>query len=276
MARGVRFTAPIEYVAATGQTKVPNASLYAGMPAGIEFMAKWAIFDLPLLTTSTIPGGGASPGNSWTVTETGAGGTVDLSDDLVPPRLIITNDALDNDSEEAQWTAASGSGELFALRSGKKLYFRCQFSLTDANNDIDTVEQCDLFLGLAITSTTVLDGNTDFIGFHKADGSGTVNFVAGKNAGAAGALVDQLVQSTGVTLTAADAGTAEADLHTFEFLAIGTTTVIVYADGVHVATVNSTTQLPDDENLCPTICLQNGEAVAKVMHLSQLFYAMER
>lgn len=251
-------------------------SLFEGMPLGIELRAKWFLLDFPWNNANDIPGAAAHPGLGWTVTETGAGGTITVSADLVPPRLIVTNDALDNDSEEAQYTAANAAGECLALRSGKRLYFRCAFSLSDANNNINTVQQCDLFLGLAISDADVIDGATDFIGFHKADGSGVVNFVAGKNAGAAGALVDQIVQSTGVTLVAADAGTAEADIHTFEFVCDGTTLVHIYADGTYRATVSSSTQLPDDENLCPTIAFQNGEAVAKILNLSQFLFAMER
>ena len=270
---GSHFRAPVTFNDANVGTKVPNASPFAGMPVGIETAAKYLVQDFKFLHANDIPGAAAHPGLGWTVTEVGAGGAITLSADLVPPRLIVTTDAADNDSQEAQFTAANAAGEMFALRTGKKLYFRCQFSLSDAANLITTVQQADLFLGLAITDTTVIAGNTDFIGFHKADGSGLINFVAGKNSTL---LTDQIVTSTGVTLVAADAGVAEADLHTFEFLALGTTEVLVYADGVHVASVGSSTQLPDDENLCPTIALQNGEAVVKVMNLTQLLFAMER
>lgn len=264
--------------------KNPNPALpvgkvvpFAGMPIGIELLARWLIQDHKWRSDADLPGtADVGDGDSWTVTVAGTTPVASLSDDLVPPRLIITNSAADDNRWEGQWTDAAGSGEEWALRAGKTLYFRTQFLLTDANNNLATVQQCDLFLGLCITDTTVIGGATDFIGFHKADGSGVVNFVAGKNAGASGALVDQIVQPTGVTLVAADAGTAEARLHTFEFVAVGTTTVYVFADGRHTATVHSTTQLPDDENLCHTIALQNGEAVAKIMHVAQFMTAMER
>jgi len=241
-------------------------------------MDRWVLRDyLYRLDEDSIPGATEEPGASWTVTVAGTTPAASISDDLVPGRLIVTLTASDNDSWEGQETAASGPGEQFALRSGKKLYFSTSFLLTDSNDDADAVEQCDLFLGLAITDTTVIDGATDFIGFHKADASGLVNFVAGKNAGASGALVDDIVQSTGTTLTASDAGTAEANLNKFAFLADGTENVYVFANDAHVATVTSTTELPDDENLCSTIAFQMGEATpAKVMHLSQLFVAMER
>lgn len=273
---GTHFMDSVEFNDANNRTQVPRASQFTGMPVGIEIAAKYLVRDFAFLHANDIPGAAAHPGLGWTVTETGAGGAITLSADLVPPRLIVTNDALDNDSEEAQFAAANAAGEMFSLRTGKRLYFRCQFSLSDANNNLATVQQTDLFLGLSIRDTAVIDGSTDFIGFSKIDGSGLVNFVAGKNAGAGGALIDQIVTSTGITLTATDAGVTESDLHTFEFLALGTNTVFVYADGRHVATVASSTQLPDDENLCPTIAFQNGEAVIKVMNLTQLLYAMER
>lgn len=252
-------------------------SLYAGMPSGIQLISDWRVVDyFNRLDEDSIPGATEEPGASWTVTVTGTTPAASISDDLVPGRLIITNSGGDNDSWEGQETATSGPGEQWALRSGKKLYFKTSFLLTDTNDDADTVEQCDLFLGLAITDTTLIDGATDFIGFHKADASGEVNFVAGKNAGASGALVDDITQSTGVTLAAGDAGVAESNLHTFEFLADGTEVVYVYADGSYVATVTSTTELPDDENLCASIAFQNGEGTAKIMHLAQFLVAMER
>jgi hypothetical protein len=269
--------APVEFNRADAQAR-GGVSQFAGMPVGIELFAKWVVKDFSVWDAGSFPESSPiadTPGDNWIVTRTGVG-EITLSDDLVPPRIILTNAAADNDSLEAQYTGAEGYGEAFALRTGKKLYFRCAFSLTDANNDLATVQQEDLFIGLCITDTTVIDGATDFIGFSKVDGSGLVNFVAGKNAGAAGALVDQLVSSTGVTLTATDAGTAEADIHTFEFVVVGTNTVHLYADGNYIRTINSTTQLPDDENLCVTVAHQNGEAVAKVMHLAQLLVAMER
>jgi hypothetical protein len=271
--------APVEFNRADAQAKA-GVSQFAGMPVGIELHAKWFFKDFSAWDPASFPEAAAgvvadTPGDAWTTTVTGTGNSA-LSDDLVPPRLVFTPSGADNDSIESQYTGAEGYGEAFALRSGKKLYFRCSFSLSDANNDINTVEQADLFLGLSITDTTVIDGATDFIGFSKVDASGLVNFVAGKNASTSGALVDQLVSSTGVTLVAADAGTAEADIHTFEFVAVGTNTVHIYADGAYVRTVNSTTQLPDDENMCVTIAIQNGTNVAKVLNLSQLLVAMER
>lgn len=263
---------------ANSKTQKSEIARFAGMPVGIQLAADYYIKNFKFDDLEDVPDASSSygAGDSWTLTVTGTTPAASLSDDLVPPRLILTNSAADNDSWEGQYTDAAGAGECFAIRANKKLYFKTTFSLTDANNDIDTVTECDLFVGLAITDTTVIDGATDFIGFSKVDGSTTVNFVAGKNASASGALVDQLVQSTGVVLTAADAGTAEADLHTFEFLVDSTDTVYVWADGECVYIGRNTTQLPTDENLCPTIAFQNGEAVAKIMHISQFFFAMER
>ena len=220
--------APFVFNEHPGGTTVTYISPYAGLPvSAVELLSKYHVYDLMArLDTDTIPGAAEAPGDSWTVTATGAS-TLTVSDDLTPPRLIATPAAADNDSVEAQLTAATGVGEDFNLASGKKRYFECQFVLTDANDDAATVQQAEIFLGFAITSATVLDGNTDFIGFNKADGTGLVSFVAGKNAGAAGALIDDIPQSRGVTIATADAGVA-GTLHKFAFLAIGTNTVAVY------------------------------------------------
>ncbi len=258
--------------------RVGRVPQFAGLPLSApEFLTRYRHYDyLNRLDDDTFPGAAEEPGDSWTVTVVGTTPVASISDDLVPARLIITNSATDDDSWNGQETAASGAGEQWALRAGKKLYFRTSFLLTDANNNLATVQQVELFLGLSITDNAVIPGASDFIGFNKVDGTGLVEFVAGKNAGGAGALHDGRVISTGVTLTAAKAGTAEANLTTLEFLVDGTNTVYVWANGSHVASQVDAVNLPDDENLCASIALKNGEGVAKIMHLTEFFVAMER
>ena len=269
----VRFDSIHHQITAPG-TPIGRLNPYAGLPmSAVELDSKYTRRLYQPAKNEDLPGTAGTPNDGWTNTVTGTTPAVSLSGDLIPGRLIITNSAADNDSFEAQFTGTDGIGEEFNLASGKKRYFETSIMLTDANNDADTVEQVDWFIGYCITDTTVLDGATDFIGFSSIDGTGLINFVAGKNAGTSGLLNDDIVQSTGVTLVAADAGVTFTKL---AFLADGTGTVYVWANDEHVATVESTTELPDDENMCLTVAFQNGEAVAKIAHITHLHTLIER
>jgi len=259
------------------QKTAGSVAPYAGLPmSNVELYSKYSCWFWNPIHSDDFPAATDGPGADFTVTVTGTTPAASMSADLVPGRLIVTISAADNDSLEAQYAASTGIGEAFNLLAGKKRYFETSILLTDANDDADTVEQIDWFVGYCIRDTTVIDGATDFIGFHSADGSGLINFVAGKNAGTSGALVDDIVQSTGVTLVAANAGTAAANFTKLAFLADGVDTVYVWANDAHVATVSSTTELPDDENMCLTIAVQNGEAVAKIAHFGHFTTLVER
>jgi len=249
-----------------------KASEFAGLPIGMEALAKYYTFDpFAQVNVDTIPGAAEEPGQGWVATAVNTS-TITASDDITPPRMQFITDAAENDGIQAQYTAASGAGDFFKLVSGKLRYFECSFLLHDANDDADTVEQCDLFFGMAKADTTLLVGSTDYIGFHKADGSGVVNFVAGKNSTTMG---DQISQSTGVTLAASNAGSGSANLNSFSFVATGTQTVFVYANGNFVATVENLTQLPDDEQLAPSMAFLSGEAVVKKMDVARFVTSIE-
>lgn len=250
------------------------------MPVGVELWDKWYGVDynqyISLGGTAMLPGATTDPGLSWTDTPVSIGvGTsaYTFSDDITPPRLIATSAANDNDGIQAQWTDPGGTGEIFSLIAGKKIYFSCEFLISDAADLITTVEQVDVFYGLAVTITTAIAGCADYIGFYKADGSGVVNFVAGKNSTTFG---DQLVVPTGVTLVAADAGTAAANLNSFAFVMDGTDKAVIYANGEQVATTSSLTQFPDDVQMCPTMAMLNGEAVVKIVHTTKFCALAER
>ena len=247
-------------------------SQFAGLPLSVEQGAKYITYDWNFVHEWDRPG---STTGGWTVTVVGTTPTATLSDDLIPPRLIITNTAVDNDQLEAQYTSTDGAGEFLKLRANKKLYFRCAFAFADANGNAATIQESDLFIGLAISDTTVIAGVTDYIGFFKPDGSLALRFVAGKNSTTLG---DQHT-TTIKTFVAADASVttpAESKLTTCEFLAIGTNRVLVWVNNALVANVTSSTQFPDDEELCVTACFQNGEAVQKLLHIGQLYVAQER
>jgi hypothetical protein len=175
---------------------------------------------------------------AWTVTLVEAGGgesTVALTDGA-GGLLLITTDANENDGVNMQVTK-----EAFKLASDKPCYFGVRFKISGAT-------ESDFIVGLCITDTTLLGGMTDGVYFRKVDGSTAVNFVLEKNS----------------TETTGQVHTAVADTFvTLEFYFDGTN-IDAYVDGV-VQTRLAMTNLPDDEELTPSIHFLTGAAAAITM-----------
>lgn len=189
---------------------------------------------------------------NWTVTETQAGATQALTD-ADGGVLLLTNSAADDDLNALQKV-----GESFKFESGKKLFFKARFKVSDAT-------QSDFVMGLQITDTTPL-AVTDGVYFRKDDGDANLDFVVIKDSTA----------STATALT-----TVSNDTYI---------TVAFYYNGVdevvYAASTDSnnptirgklaTTNLPNDEELTISFGIQNGEAVAKTMSVDYIFAAKER
>lgn len=189
---------------------------------------------------------------NWTVTETQAGATQALTD-ADGGVLLLTNSAADDDLNALQKV-----GESFRFESGKKLFFKARFKVSDAT-------QSDFVMGLQITDTTPL-AVTDGVYFRKDDGDANLDFVVVKDSTASTA--------TAITTVANDT-----------YITVG-----FYYNGsdevVYAASTNSnnptirgklaTTNLPNDEDLTISFAIQNGEAVAKTMSIDYIFAAKER
>lgn len=175
-------------------------------------------------------------GFTMTVVEAGAGGdsTAALSDNT----LLITTDNAENDGVNLQVT-----GEAFDLAAGNYVYFGINFQINDA-------DQTDFLAGLCITDTTLLGGMTDGIYFESLDGSTDINFVLEKD-------------STETTSASAVGTLADATNVTLEFLFDGTN-VDAWVDGT-LQTRLATTNLPDNEQLTPSIHFLTGETTANTM-----------
>lgn len=188
---------------------------------------------------------------NWTVTETQAGATQDLTD-ADGGVLLLTNSAADDDL-----VALQKIGESFKFASGKKLFFKARFKVSDAT-------QSDFVMGLQITDTTPL-AVTDGVYFRKDDGDANLDFVVIKD-------------STATTATAITAVSNDTYL-TVAFYYNGKDEV-VYAAGTgnnpSILGKSVTTNLPDDEDLTISFAIQNGEAVAKTMSVDYIFAAKER
>lgn len=299
-----RFAEPLEYKRTTDSTRAGRAgvSRFAGMPVGVQLFSDWIIYRNQFIASGDLPMNTVN----WTITDTGAN-TRALSDDLSPPHLICTNAAADNDVQELQWTAPDGAGAWLGLATDKDIWFEVMLRFRDAYADLaNTVEQSDWFVGLGITDNTFLAGATDFVGFSKLDlnddATQAINFVSGVVGGAAGQLVDELVEPTEWTTDITTSGITEANTAAgrvtrrqhqivganqwcklsmlLQPTAAGTAcAAYCWVDDEYQYTMGSrgrinipVANLPLAA-LCPTLCFQNGEAVAKIFDVANLIVA---
>jgi hypothetical protein len=186
----------------------------------------------------------------WVVTTTEAGSgnaTEALEGDEDSGALLITNDDADDDLDSLQHTQ-----EVWRLTSGKRLWFKTRVKVSDA-------DQSDLFIGLCVTDTTPLAA-TDRIGFQSDDGDANIDALSEKDS----------------TETNTDTGSDLADDTYVElgFYYDGAGSVTYFVNDALVAT--HTSNLPDDERMCLTIHLQNGEAAAKTASIDYVSILMER
>lgn len=174
---------------------------------------------------------------AWTATlvEGGGGETTVALTDGAGGLLLITTDANENDGANLQVTK-----EAFKLASGKPCYFGVRLKISEAT-------QSDFLVGLCITDTDLLGGLTDGVYFRKVDGSTDVKFVLEKDS---------------TETESAAVHTAVADTYVvLEFFFDGTN-VDAYVNGV-LQTRLAVTNLPDDEELTPSIQYLSGAAGAK-------------
>lgn len=173
-------------------------------------------------------------GATITLVEAGAGETTIAYTDAAGGHLLITTDAADNDGANIQW-----SPEAFKLTGFNYFYFGTRLKISDAT-------QSDLFIGLAVTDTDILGGVTDSIGFIKVDAATTLSAYVNKNSTATTTTVASSIGTSFITLELVHDGT----------------TLEAFVDGVSAGAI-ATTNLPDDEELRPSLHFLAGEAVAK-------------
>lgn len=231
------MTSPIRYP--NGITTVPKSNPLGmfGMPDPTEWHTYFNDFDTFATADWTI-----------TTTEAGAGDATEALTDADHGVLLITNDAADNDNDFFQKV-----GESFLFASGKKLFFKARFKVSDAT-------QSDFVMGLQITDTSPL-AVSDGVYFMKDDGDANLDFHVTKNSTSTSAsAVHTVVDDTYLTVA---------------FYYNGVDAVEYYVNDVKKGTL-ATTNLPDDEVLTISFGLQNGEAVAKTMSLDFIFCAKQR
>lgn len=188
----------------------------------------------------------------WTITKVDGGTdgaeSVAVTNKVGGELRVLANDA-DNDSESLQW-----KNEAFKFVAGKRLWFLARFKVSDAT-------QSDLIMGLQITDTTPFDV-TDGVYFQKDDGDALLDFNVEKN--------NTATAQAGVATLADDTYVVAG------FYWNGVDEIEVFIDGVKVYGQKVLTNLVDDEDLCPSFAIQNGEAVAKSMTVDYILVCQER
>ncbi|HWU19379.1 MAG TPA: hypothetical protein VN155_16985 [Devosia sp.] len=182
----------------------------------------------------------------WTITNAGSG-TVAIATAAAGGQLVLTGGAADD-----ALLALNNKIEAFKFVAGKKLYFSARFKINDAT-------QSDLVIGLQITDTTPL-AVSDGIFFRKDDGDALLDFVASKNS-------TESVK-TGVATLANDTFVTAAFYYDGAVLR-------AFVDNVAVGDL-PLTNVVDDEELCISIAVQNGEAVSKVLTVDFIRALAER
>ncbi len=194
--------------------------------------------------------------DEWTITTTedGTGSATEALTSSAGGALLVTNAAGDNDLD-----FFCLKGESFKYDSTKRMVFKARFKVSDAT-------QSDVVMGMTITDTSPLD-TTDGIFFQKDDGDTNIDFHIEKdNSASSNAAVGTLADDTFVTVAFVYAPSGNKGAGSFG----------VYVDDVQVATQETLTNVPDDEELTVTFGIQNGEAAAKTMTIDYIIAAVER
>lgn len=191
----------------------------------------------------TLPMEAANNPSDWTATLVNTS-TVALSASARGGEMIITTDTAENDGINMQMV-----GESYSFNGQYPMYFGIRFKVSEAS-------ESDFLVGMAITDTDLVTAVTDGAYFRKIDGSTVVNFVLEK---------DSLESTTSVDVCVADAWV------TYEFYYNGFT-ISAYVDDVLLATFDaaSATNMPDDEDLTPSIHFLTGAAAAETMNVDWL------
>jgi|GEM_PF-5867521 len=197
----------------------------------------------------TVVDGDTDNGEVCKVTDDGPGGLLELT----------TNDA-NADSCELQL-----NGEAFALQVGKELTYRTRLALKD-------VSASDLFVGLAITDTTVLAGVSDRVGF-QVDHDGNIDCLVEQDT------TEYKVDSEVDIADCAAIGSFATKGVELAFHWDGVDTVKFSIDGTVVKAFTdngSTILIPDDEALTPTFAIKAAAAAAQTLWVDELQVEMQR
>jgi hypothetical protein len=214
-----------------------------------------------------------------TATEGGAGSASYALSDGEPNGVVaLVSDAAITDSIELQ-----ANGESFSVTPGKRIFFEARLKLDD-------VDLTNLFVGIAATDTTVIDGVADYIGFFKAATDTTLSFGVCKNGSAAiqGSKTAASTTQDGETDEAISDVTLVDDtfvIVAFEVQPVNATDLRVkwFVNGAYKGTLNAIKDssgniqdFPDDVGLTPSLAMQNGSAVVRTVEVDYVYCVGDR
>ena len=189
-------------------------------------------------------------GSEANATASGAGGL-----------LVLATEADELDREELQWAGEESSAvvEFFAPGDTKRFFMKTRFKVSDAT---DTA----VIIGACVTDTT-LAAVADGIYFRKADTSTTLELVVEKNSTESTISMGAMADDTFVVASMSfDAGASGKD----------TPQIKAYLNDVHVGTITTAANLPDDVTLAPSIAVNNGAEGSEDLTIDYLFIAQDR
>ena len=207
--------------------------------------------------------------NEWTLSQENSNltGAVTISDDLAYGyATLAVTDATDNYGLSLQFTAVNGAGAFVLPAANKVTVFETRIQIADAT-------QCDFFAGLSISDTDIaaaagafIDA-TDFVGFEKDDGDAYIDFSAAKNS-------SETKNSAIVTMS-------NSTWTTLAFRADGVTSLTPwYKDSNGIwkrgAPITTSGSINDDEPMCITFGICNGEAAAKSLLVDYVRVLLQR
>ena len=179
----------------------------------------------------------------YTVTQASAG-TFALSDAAGGVALVDSGSATVTQGANVQKL-----GECFKPAVGNDIWFECRVKVAD------TFDKAELFIGLAITDTTIIDtssnSSTDHVGWQCVTDDGVLLFSAEKG-------------GTGATKAAATI--AEDTWITLGFKVNGVTSIEHWVNGVKIATTHLTANISVAE-LTPSFVCQSGGTNDPILHI---------
>jgi hypothetical protein len=198
-------------------------------------------------------------GNEWVLSETGAG-TEAISIAHAGGALVSTNagTAGDHHFYQRAYDASAGTlvSESFLFQSGKPLWFKARFKVSDADTNI-------VFCGLYITNTDpVAAAPTDGVYFNSPTGSADLYLRVRKNS---------LQLTTTKVATLSDLTWITVGYHWD-----GSTKLHYYIGNNYVDTLTPSTYLPNDEYLAISHGFETEDDVADAMYIDYIGAWSER
>ncbi len=180
----------------------------------------------------------------WTATQAGAVGTWALTDAAGGVAIADSGS-----TTVTQGVNVQKIGEVFKPAADKDMWFEARVKV------VDTFDKAELFIGLSITDTAIIDtsanASTDHIGWQCVTDDGVLLFTAEK--GGAGA-------------TRAAATIAEDTWIKLGFHVKGVTSIDQYIDDVKVGTANVTANITVAE-ITPSFVCQSGGTNDPILHV---------